>query len=72
MVHTFAVGSLFNDVNKVLIVTVDLVGVSDPDGTLRGISQTQEQSGGLFSFLQDSSGALFSGGGHCLFVHCPN
>ena len=49
-------------VNEVLIVTVDLVGVSDPDGTLRGISQTQEQSGGLFSFLQDSSGALFSGG----------
>ena len=49
-------------INEVLIIAIDLIGVSDPDGTLRGISQTQEQSGGLFSFLQDSSGALFSGG----------
>jgi hypothetical protein len=46
-------------VNEVLIVTVDLVGVSDPDGTLRGVAKSSSDSKGFFSFSDDISGTFF-------------
>jgi len=53
--------------NEVLIITVDLIGVSDPDGTLRGVSQVEESNSGFFAFLSDSSGTVFTVGA-VLFV----
>ena len=46
-------------VNEVLIVTVDLVGVSDPDGTLRGVAKAPTDNKGFFSILGDSSSTFF-------------
>ena len=46
-------------VNEVLIVTVDLVGVSDPDGTLRGVTKTSDDNKGFFSFLGGQSSSFF-------------
>ena len=46
-------------VNEVLIVEVDLVGVSDPDGTLRGVTQSSTEDKGFFASLAGESGTFF-------------
>ena len=46
-------------INEVLIITVDLVGVSDPDGTLRGVVKDSGDSEGFFIFSVEISNTFF-------------
>ena len=46
-------------INEVLIITVDLVGVSDPDGTLRGVVKDSGDSEGFFVFSIEISNTFF-------------
>lgn len=46
---------------EVLIISVDLTGVSDPDGTLRFVQQDSTEEAGFFAWLEDATSVLFTG-----------
>ena len=48
-------------VNEVTILSVSMAGVSDPDGTLRMVSQITDEETGFSAWLNDVSGVLFTG-----------
>ena len=48
-------------VNEVLIISVTLTGVSDPDGTLRFGPQDSEDTGGFFALLEGAYAVIFTG-----------
>ena len=47
-------------INEVLIIAIDLIGVSDPDGSLRGIGQETSEESGFFASLLGSSSTIAS------------
>ena len=48
-------------VYEVTVLSVTMVGVSDPDGTLRFVQQDSNEDTGFFAWLEDASSVLFTG-----------
>ncbi len=48
-------------VYEVTILSVAMIGVSDPDGTLRFVQQDSNEETGFFAWIKDASAVLFTG-----------
>ena len=48
-------------VYEVTVLSVTMIGVSDPDGTLRFVQQDSNENTGFFAWLEDASAVLFTG-----------